>query len=367
MDLVHLPRHRLLPLPVTPTQRSPPAHAAPSPAEARARTWTASQPGPPITLGLKPKQRASSTRCPALSLRAGAPTRHCRAQSLSFRGRLCRSPSLQTTAIAPVSISHVQRPSPRRPSASPSPHRVLARHEKPPWPRALSSQHPPPHAASSPAEERLGFASPSSIFPPKPRPPPVSLAPFSACALTPAAIAAAPRRGRPPSRHPLASPTQPPDSSLHRAALTPNGSSYHALPRRIESAPPRTSRRGPRVHRHRTASPTDLGGNKPRGRADLQSPVRLQVSGHARRRKRRDVDRRCAFVPWAEDPACKELSTQEKPVIKEPDDRLYPEQEDEGSLIKSVPASRGSGNIWIAVLEVVVPVGSALFALFISS
>ena len=41
------------------------------------------------------------------------------------------------------------------------------------------------------------------------------------------------------------------------------------------------------------------------------------------------------------DPACKELSTQEKPVIKEPDDRLYPEQEDEGSLIKSVPASRG--------------------------
>ncbi|WVZ76285.1 hypothetical protein U9M48_024272 [Paspalum notatum var. saurae] len=28
-------------------------------------------------------------------------------------------------------------------------------------------------------------------------------------------------------------------------------------------------------------------------------------------------------------PTCKELSTQEKPVIKEPDDRLYPEQEDE--------------------------------------
>ncbi|WVZ97541.1 hypothetical protein U9M48_043067 [Paspalum notatum var. saurae] len=69
--------------------------------------------------------------------------------------------------------------------------------------------------------------------------------------------------GRPPSRRPLASPTQPPDSSLHRAALAPNGSSYRALPRRIESAPPRTSRRGPRVHRHRTASPTDLGGNEP--------------------------------------------------------------------------------------------------------
>ncbi|WVZ81719.1 hypothetical protein U9M48_029063 [Paspalum notatum var. saurae] len=36
------------------------------------------------------------------------------------------------------------------------------------------------------------------------------------------------------------------------------------------------------------------------------------------------------------DPAYKELSTQEKPVIKEPDDRLYPEPEDEGSLIKSI-------------------------------
>ncbi|WVZ55752.1 hypothetical protein U9M48_006375 [Paspalum notatum var. saurae] len=41
------------------------------------------------------------------------------------------------------------------------------------------------------------------------------------------------------------------------------------------------------------------------------------------------------------DPACKEQPTQEKPVIKKTDDRLYPEQEDEGSLIKSVPASRG--------------------------
>ena len=41
------------------------------------------------------------------------------------------------------------------------------------------------------------------------------------------------------------------------------------------------------------------------------------------------------------DPACKELPTQKKPVIKEPDDRLYLEPEDEGSLIKSVPASRG--------------------------
>ncbi|WVZ80150.1 hypothetical protein U9M48_027649, partial [Paspalum notatum var. saurae] len=40
-------------------------------------------------------------------------------------------------------------------------------------------------------------------------------------------------------------------------------------------------------------------------------------------------------------PACKELSTQEKPVIKESGNRLYSEQEDEGSLIKSVPASRG--------------------------
>ncbi|WVZ94533.1 hypothetical protein U9M48_040414, partial [Paspalum notatum var. saurae] len=66
-------------------------------------------------------------------------------------------------------------------------------------------------------------------------------------------------------------------------------------------------------------------------------------------------------------PACKELSTQEKPVIKEPGDRLYPEPEDEGSLIKSVLASRGTGDIWIAVLEVVVPVGSVLFALFILS
>ncbi|WVZ52435.1 hypothetical protein U9M48_003490 [Paspalum notatum var. saurae] len=41
------------------------------------------------------------------------------------------------------------------------------------------------------------------------------------------------------------------------------------------------------------------------------------------------------------DPACKELSTQEKPVIKKPGDRLYPEPEDEGSLIKSVLVSRG--------------------------
>ncbi|WVZ50600.1 hypothetical protein U9M48_001840 [Paspalum notatum var. saurae] len=41
------------------------------------------------------------------------------------------------------------------------------------------------------------------------------------------------------------------------------------------------------------------------------------------------------------DPACKELSTQKKPVIKEPDDRLYLKQEDERSLIESVPASRG--------------------------
>ena len=41
------------------------------------------------------------------------------------------------------------------------------------------------------------------------------------------------------------------------------------------------------------------------------------------------------------DPACKELQTQEKPMIKKTDDRLYPEQENWGSLIKSVPASRG--------------------------
>ncbi|WVZ81899.1 hypothetical protein U9M48_029225 [Paspalum notatum var. saurae] len=67
------------------------------------------------------------------------------------------------------------------------------------------------------------------------------------------------------------------------------------------------------------------------------------------------------------DPACKELSTQEKPVIKESDDRLYPEQEDEGSLIKSVPASRDTDDIRTTVLEVIVPVGAVLLALFISS
>ncbi|WVZ54510.1 hypothetical protein U9M48_005296 [Paspalum notatum var. saurae] len=52
-------------------------------------------------------------------------------------------------------------------------------------------------------------------------------------------------------------------------------------------------------------------------------------------------DKKQVVRSQSSDPACKELSMQEKPVIKEPGDRLYPEPEDEGSLIKSVPDSRG--------------------------
>ncbi|WVZ54398.1 hypothetical protein U9M48_043346, partial [Paspalum notatum var. saurae] len=40
-------------------------------------------------------------------------------------------------------------------------------------------------------------------------------------------------------------------------------------------------------------------------------------------------------------PACKEPSTKVKPLLEKTDNQLLQESEDEGSLIKSVPASRG--------------------------
>ena len=46
------------------------------------------------------------------------------------------------------------------------------------------------------------------------------------------------------------------------------------------------------------------------------------------------------------DPACKEPSKKADPLLEEPGNELHQEQEDDMSLIKTVPVSRGQGVAW---------------------
>ena len=150
-----------------------------------------------------------------------APAHHCRSSESSSRWPLRGSPRPQITAITSASAFRVHLARPRRlPPPLPPERSVPAAVAA-----AASSRHPPPRAASRPAEERLALASPSSTFPPNPRPPPEPLAlfhvsaphghhrrrpspwkaisrPFPHLHFTPTAFAASSRSPRTPPRPP---------------------------------------------------------------------------------------------------------------------------------------------------------------------